>query len=63
MLKTKGVLIFLETTFEGRKYNVSEDMKNNIKVRSYKPVVTPEEKKRQSEYITRMCAQILKIRG
>lgn len=53
----------METTFEGRKYNVSEDMKNNIKVRSYKPVVTPEEKKRQSEYITRMCAQILKSRG
>lgn len=53
----------METTFEGRKYNVSEDMKNNIKVHSYKPVMTPEEKKRKSEYITRMCAQILKIRG
>lgn len=56
----------MEKTYEGRKYDVSENAenaKNNMRVRSYKPVVTPEEKKRKSEYITRRCVQILKIRG
>lgn len=53
----------MEKTYEGRKYDVSENSKNNLRVHSYKPVMTPEEKKRKSEYITRMCAQILKIRG
>ncbi len=53
----------MKKTYEGKTYDVSEISKNNLRVRSYKPVVSPEEKKRQSEYITRRCAQILKIRG
>ncbi len=53
----------MERTYEGRKYYVSENAKNSMRVRSYKPVVTPEEKKKNSEYITRRCVQILKIRG
>lgn len=48
---------------EGRQYDVSEFSKNNMHVRSYRPVITSEEKQKQSEYITRRCVQILKIHG
>ncbi len=53
----------MKKTYEGRIYDVSEFSKNTLRVRSYKPVITPEEKAKQSRYITQRCVQILKIRG
>lgn len=49
--------------FDGREYEVLEKTKCQLKVRSCKPVVSPEERKRRSEFITRRCADILKIHG
>ena len=53
----------MRKTYEGKTYDVSETSKNNMRIRSYKPVIPPDEKKRHSEYVTRLCVQILKIRG
>lgn len=48
---------------DGRDYEVLEKSQHDIKVRSCKPIVSPDEKKKRSEYITRRCADILKIHG
>ncbi len=53
----------MKEKIEGKVYVVTEKTHKNRRVKAYKPVMTPEENKRRSEYVTQRCAQILKIHG